>query len=255
MWAVRYFRPYLLGHPCTVYTDHAACLAILNTPKPSGKLARWALTIQEMDLTIKHKAGKKNTNADVLSRVPKSQTSQVIVGEQSVSSSTPQLASQPTPQPTVQSILPDSEEISKLQREDDDCAQLNVYLEGGVLPQDEHVCRKLILESRHFHLVGGVLYREDPTTTGRNCVVVPEALGQTLLEEAHGGQFAAHLSEKKVYNRLRRHVWWRGMKNDIHTFCRARLECSSWKGGRRTFRPPLQPIPVGSPFHRVWSFP
>ena len=68
VWAVRYFRPYLLGHPCVVYTDHAACLSILNTARPSGKLARWALTIQEMDLTIKHKSGKGNTNADALSR-------------------------------------------------------------------------------------------------------------------------------------------------------------------------------------------
>ena len=34
VWAVRYFRLYLLGHPCTVYTDHAACLAIPNTPRP-----------------------------------------------------------------------------------------------------------------------------------------------------------------------------------------------------------------------------
>ena len=51
VWAVRYFRPYILGHPCTVYTDHVACLSILNIEKPSGKLARWALTIQEMDLT------------------------------------------------------------------------------------------------------------------------------------------------------------------------------------------------------------
>ena len=72
VWAVRYFRPYILGHPCTIYTDHAACLSILNTAKPSGKLARWALTIQEMDLTIKHKAGKKNGNADALSRYPSS---------------------------------------------------------------------------------------------------------------------------------------------------------------------------------------
>ena len=55
------FATTFLGHPCTVYTDHAACLAILNTPKPLGKLARWALTIQEMDLTIRHKSGKKNT--------------------------------------------------------------------------------------------------------------------------------------------------------------------------------------------------
>ena len=25
VWAVRYFRPYILGHRTTVYTDHAAC--------------------------------------------------------------------------------------------------------------------------------------------------------------------------------------------------------------------------------------
>ena len=64
VWAVRYFRPYILGHPCLVYTDHIACLSILNTTRPSGKLARWALIIQEIDLTIRHKSGKKNTNAD-----------------------------------------------------------------------------------------------------------------------------------------------------------------------------------------------
>ena len=70
VWAVRYFRPYLLGHPCVVYTDHAACLSILNSARPSGKLARWGLTIQEMDLEIKHKAGRENSNTDALSRNP-----------------------------------------------------------------------------------------------------------------------------------------------------------------------------------------
>ena len=49
VWAVRYFRPYLLGHHTV---DHSACLSLLNTPHPSGKLARWALTVQEMDLTL-----------------------------------------------------------------------------------------------------------------------------------------------------------------------------------------------------------
>ena len=52
VWAVKYFRPYILGYPCTVYTDHAACLSLLGSQHPSGKLARWAMAIQEMDLTI-----------------------------------------------------------------------------------------------------------------------------------------------------------------------------------------------------------
>ena len=70
VWAVRYFRPYLLGHKTTVFTDHSACLSLLNHPRPSGKLARWALTIQEMNLVIKHRSGKPNTNTDALSRNP-----------------------------------------------------------------------------------------------------------------------------------------------------------------------------------------
>ena len=79
VWAVRYFRPYILGHPCVVYTDHAACLSIFNTAKLSGKLAPWAMTIQEMDLTIKHKAGKKNVGADALSHSPTLESTAAVV--------------------------------------------------------------------------------------------------------------------------------------------------------------------------------
>ena len=70
VWAVRYFHPYLLGHLCVVYTDHTSCLSILNFAFPSSKLAQWVLTIQEMDLTTKHKPGRENSNADTLSCNP-----------------------------------------------------------------------------------------------------------------------------------------------------------------------------------------
>ena len=70
VWAVRYFRAYLLGHRTKVFTDHSACMSLLNHPRPSGKLARWALTIQGMDLIIRYRSGKSNANADALSRNP-----------------------------------------------------------------------------------------------------------------------------------------------------------------------------------------
>ncbi len=59
VWAVQHFRPYILGHHTAVYTDPAACTSLLNNPRPTGKLARWALTIQEMDLEIKHRSRDK----------------------------------------------------------------------------------------------------------------------------------------------------------------------------------------------------
>ena len=42
-------------------------MSVLSSARPSGKLARWALTIQEL---IKDCAGKLNANEDVLSHNP-----------------------------------------------------------------------------------------------------------------------------------------------------------------------------------------
>ena len=70
VWAAKLFRPYLYGHHCTVYTDHEALKSLLNTPQPSGKLARWGMALQELNLDIRHRSGKHNANADPLSRYP-----------------------------------------------------------------------------------------------------------------------------------------------------------------------------------------
>ena len=55
VWAASYFPPYLLGHCTIVFTDHSACVSVLSTACPSGKIARWALTIQELNLTLKQR--------------------------------------------------------------------------------------------------------------------------------------------------------------------------------------------------------
>ena len=52
VWATKHFRPYLYGHTCNLYTDHEALNSLLNTPHPSGKMARWGLAVQELDLHI-----------------------------------------------------------------------------------------------------------------------------------------------------------------------------------------------------------
>lgn len=70
VWAAKHFRHYLYGHKCVIFTDHEALKPLLNTPHPSGKLARWGLILQDMDLEIKYRPGKKNSNADALSRYP-----------------------------------------------------------------------------------------------------------------------------------------------------------------------------------------
>ena len=41
VWAVSHFHAYLYGHDVQVFTDHSAVKAVLETPNPSGKHARW----------------------------------------------------------------------------------------------------------------------------------------------------------------------------------------------------------------------
>ena len=70
VWATRHFRHYLYGHKYIVFTDNIALKSLLATPHPLGKLARWGMASQELDITIKHRSGKENRNADALSRNP-----------------------------------------------------------------------------------------------------------------------------------------------------------------------------------------
>ena len=160
VWAICYFHTYLLGHRCIAYTDHAACLSILNCARPSGKLVRWALTVQEMDITIKHKSGKCNSNADALSRCPsdspvpsnedqKTESCVAAVQQCAEANSSPHLA-----------------KVSSYQQKDPEMASMLAYLVNGILPEDDKVSRRLVLESKQFEVTDGVLYHENSVVPG-----------------------------------------------------------------------------------------
>ena len=70
VWAISHFHAYLYGHEVTIYTDHSAVKAVLETPSPSGKHARWWTKIYSRGVkkvNIVYRSGKENLNADTLS--------------------------------------------------------------------------------------------------------------------------------------------------------------------------------------------
>ena len=69
VWAVKYFRPYVFGTTFKVVTDHKPLLYVFNISDPGSRLTRFRLKLEEYNYEIIYKAGKKNTNADALSRI------------------------------------------------------------------------------------------------------------------------------------------------------------------------------------------
>lgn len=69
IWATKYFRPYLFGRKFIIETDHRPLTWLFSIKEPNSKLVRWRLKLSEFDYQIKYKKGKKNSNADALSRI------------------------------------------------------------------------------------------------------------------------------------------------------------------------------------------
>ena len=77
------------------------------------------------------------------------------------------------------------------------------YHSHSLLPEDQKVAQKIVLESQHYDMIDGILYHENPNHPGRWCIVVHKKLCSQLLTEAHSRCFGGHFSEKKVYDKIR----------------------------------------------------
>ncbi len=143
VWAVKHFRHYLYGHHCEVFTeftDHKALKSLLNIPHPSRKLARWGLALQEVDLTISYKPGKKNVLADALSRSPISGEGTPLIAEEGLVAAVGGL----------QDSSKSGEGILSERRGDPDLRQVMEYLETGRLPLDQKRAREMVLSRQEF---------------------------------------------------------------------------------------------------------
>ena len=68
VWAIAHFWCYLYGNEFLLVTHHQPLKWFIESDKLTGKLARWALLLQEYDFKVVHRARLVNMDVDGLSR-------------------------------------------------------------------------------------------------------------------------------------------------------------------------------------------
>ena len=76
--ALETFRPYLEGYKFDLYTDHSSLKWLHKLKNPNGRLARWAVQIQQYDMNVIHRKGSAMQAPDALSRNPVEVTSALV---------------------------------------------------------------------------------------------------------------------------------------------------------------------------------
>jgi hypothetical protein len=68
VWGVKQFHTYLYGIQFVVITDHIALSWLNHTPPQNGRLARWAMYLQEYQFDVVYRKGTLHSNVDAISR-------------------------------------------------------------------------------------------------------------------------------------------------------------------------------------------
>ena len=233
---IKKFRNYLYGRKFVINTDHHALRWLMSIKDPSGRLARWALLVQQYDFTIEYKSGKQNLDADALSRRPYSPQ---------LHSSAYDLAGVPI------------ERIRDLQRQDPELSDLITFMETDALPPSNSRAHSFVLCGDKFYLdENGLLFSlwTPSKRTNRDVcsqLVIPDALKHEVLVWAHDDVTAGHLGTQKTYGKIRTRYYWRNMFRDIDRWCKSCVDCAMKKSPRNRHKAPLLPIPVENAFDRL----
>lgn len=239
--SVKYFRPYLHGAKFTIVTDHSALKWLFGQKDPTGRIARWILTIQEYDFTVVHKPGRLHANADALSRPPivhliHTNELEGLVGGRGVRDTN-----------TV--------DIIQLQENDPQTRRWLDYLREGILPDDPKLAKCIVAEADRLDITkDGILVhiwwptdkkvRQDT----RVQVVVPLSLRPQILMSCHDDPLqGAHLGFDKTFQKIRERYWWPHMYSEVTKWIDSCHLCASRKSPKVRPAGKLQPISVRWP--------
>lgn len=232
VWAITKFRPYIYGRPFRAVSDHHSLCWLANLKDPSGRLARWSLRLQEYDITVVYKSGRKHSDADCLSRAP-------------VDAAPPDREDDDFPFLAVVTTT----DMAQRQRADPGLRPLIEHLEG----LDVAVPRAFARGLSSYSIRNRVLYKRNFQHNKETfLLVVPSDLRPEILHACHDEPSAGHLGVTRTLARIRQKYYWPKLLPSVQHYVRTCRDC------QRRKTPPLKPAgllqpipPPTAPFQQV----
>ena len=249
VFAVEYFRVYLLGRKFLLLTDHIA-LRWLHSTEPKGRRARWIMDLQEYEFEVHHRPGTQNSNADALSRLPQKNSINTVL-----SSEVNQSPARPAALACLTMLTPEKD-LQQAQLEDPSIAKVIEIKTSGFPKPPYFVWAKNKRLSafwscwENLFIVDGILVKspQNPRNVPNYAVVVPEKLVHQVMSGLHCSSFGGHLGISKTISRAKDRFYWPQMRRCIRTFVQSCRVCGEVKISTSATKAPLCPINVSEPF-------
>ena len=227
--ALEYFKYILLGKKFFVITDHKPLKWLLNKPEPASRLARWLIRLQPFDYEIQYRAGKKNGNADGLSRMP---IGNLDVNEEEDADANNFVLN------INNAFVQQDEDIVKLQNEDQVLVELKALIikfgELQPIVKDSHsdALKSWLGEYKNLKLINDIIFREYENSKVKKThlqLVVPVSLRKKVIELCHDNVLSGHLGRDKTWSRIRERYFWPGCQMETADYVKNCMVCKKVK--------------------------
>ncbi len=229
-------------------TDNAALTYVRTLNCPSSTIERWLGILADFHFDVEHRAGKRHTNADGLSRSIGRPDHVLLAAEAGEEALEPEVRddglaflSDPSDLPTV--VRRSREELVRLQKEDSDLKLVREWLKRNEPPGPLEQ-RALSLAGRYYAgifeslrldersgLIGYFLPNQDPLPA-KAVTCLPTVLIDESIRLAHAT--GGHLGRDITMGRLRRAVFFPGMRKEVDRFIE---NCTTCQRKRREQAP------------------
>lgn len=270
-WAItEKYHDYLYGHSFSAVTDNNPLTYVLTTAKLDATGHRWLAALASYDFDIIYKPGKKNVDADAMSRYPERPSEEGKDSEQISVESVKAVCNTLQQQPYIETIAMsidvmevtecpgapmsqiDVREIRKQQREDTVLGLWINAVKDRVPPKQHPTSRDqqtMYKSFRSFKMDRGILYREvEEKGLKRKQLVLPAAFIRQTLQGVHDDM--GHPGRDRTMSILRDRFWWPGMTSDSESWVRNCDRCIKRKSSTN-IRAPLVSITSSYPTELV----